>query len=100
MINRRQWLYGVGIMAGTAAQSGSVLAPSAGDPQKTQHRTLDVSEFVPTSMLQVHESHVERARFQSLIFTRTLRHPRARKVAWHWHRTANSWVPWKNFWPS
>src|SRR3989442_10673685 len=104
MINRRQWIYGVGIMAGTAAQSGSVLAPSAGDPQKTQHRTLDLSEFVPT-MLQVHESHVERARFpvvtrfgfqtlslpdfQSLIFTRTLRHPRTRKVAWHWHRTAN-----------
>src|SRR5438309_5858908 len=68
MINRRQWLYGVGIMAGTAAQSGSVLAPSAGDPQKTQHRTLDVSEFVPTSMLQVHESHVERARFPVIDF--------------------------------
>jgi len=55
-------------MAGTAAQSGSVLAPSAGDPQKTQHRTLDVSEFVPTSMLQVHESHVERARFPVIDF--------------------------------
>src|SRR3989442_8215316 len=68
MINRRQWLYGVGIMAGTAAQSGSVLAPSAGDPQRTQHRTLDVSEFVPTSMLQVHESHVERARFPVIDF--------------------------------
>jgi len=67
MINRRQWIYGVGIMAGTAAQSGSVLAPSAGDPQKTQHRTLDLSEFVPT-MLQVHESHVERARFPVIDF--------------------------------
>jgi predicted TIM-barrel fold metal-dependent hydrolase len=68
MINRRQWLYGVGIMAGTAAQSGSVLAPSAGDPQKTQHRSLDLSEFAPTSMLQVHESHVERARFPVIDF--------------------------------
>jgi predicted TIM-barrel fold metal-dependent hydrolase len=68
MINRRQWLYGVGIMAGTAAQSGSVLAPSAGDPQKTQHRNLDLSEFAPTSMLQVHESHIERARFPVIDF--------------------------------
>src|SRR5438445_327360 len=55
-------------MTGTAAQCGSVLAPSAGHQQKTQHRTLDVSEFVPTSMLQVHESHVERARFPVIDF--------------------------------
>jgi hypothetical protein len=68
MINRRQWLYGVGIMAGATAQSGSVLATSAGDAPKTQHRTLDLSEFVPTSMLQVHESHVERARFPVIDF--------------------------------
>jgi hypothetical protein len=68
MINRRQWLYGAGIMAGATAQSGSVLATSAGDAPKTQHRTLDLSEFVPTSMLQVHESHVERARFPVIDF--------------------------------
>jgi predicted TIM-barrel fold metal-dependent hydrolase len=55
-------------MAGATAQSGSVLATSAGDAPKTQHRTLDLSEFVPTSMLQVHESHVERARFPVIDF--------------------------------
>jgi predicted TIM-barrel fold metal-dependent hydrolase len=55
-------------MAGATAQSGSVLASSAGDARKTQHRSLDLSEFEPTSMLQVHESHVERARFPVIDF--------------------------------
>jgi len=68
MINRRQWLYGVGIMAGAAAQSGSALASSAGDQPATPHRPLDLSDFVPTSMLQVHESRIERARFPVVDF--------------------------------
>ncbi len=68
MINRRQWLYGVGIMAGAAAQSGSGLVTSEGESQKTLHRPLDLSDFAPRSMLQVHESHVERARFPVIDF--------------------------------
>src|SRR5438105_3534942 len=68
MINRRQWLYGVGIMAGTASQSASSLSPRAGDPQKTQHLTLEGWGFVLSIMLQVHESHVERARFPVIDF--------------------------------
>jgi len=68
MINRRQWLCGVGMMAGAAVQSGSILASSARDPQKTEHCPLALSEFAPTSMLQVPESHVERARFPLIDF--------------------------------
>jgi len=68
MINRRQWLYGMGILAGAAARSGSVLPPSAGDPPETHPRPLDLSEFVPTSMLEVHESRVERAKFPVIDF--------------------------------
>lgn len=68
MINRRQWLYGVGIMAGAVAQSGRGLAMRSEQSQETQHRPLDLAEFVPTSMLQVHESRVERAQFPLIDF--------------------------------
>ncbi|MGO9087745.1 MAG: amidohydrolase family protein [Terriglobales bacterium] len=68
MINRRQWLYGAGLMAGAAAQSGRGLAMSSGESQETQHRGLDLAEFVPTSMLHVHESRMERARFPLIDF--------------------------------
>ncbi len=70
MINRRQWLYRVGIMAGAAAQPGSGFGKSNDnqEPQKTQHRPLDLSDFEPKSMLQVHASRIERARFPVLDF--------------------------------
>jgi len=68
MINRRQWLYGMGILAGAAAQPGNILPPTTGDGQKQQPRPLDLSQFVPTSMLEVHESRVERARFPVIDF--------------------------------
>ncbi len=69
MVNRRQWLYGVGLMAGAVAQSGRGLATSTTEEttEAGQH-SLDLSEFVPTSMLQVHESRVERARFPLIDF--------------------------------
>jgi len=68
MINRRQWLLGVGVAAGAAAQSASGRAMSEREAHKTQKRALDLSEFAPKSMLQVHESRVERARFPVIDF--------------------------------
>jgi len=68
MINRRQWLYGLGVTVGAAAHSGSGLVASEGESPKTVHRPLDLSDFAPRSMLQVHESHVERARFPVIDF--------------------------------
>jgi hypothetical protein len=41
---------------------------SEGEAHKTQKRALDLSEFEPKSMLQVHESRVERARFPVIDF--------------------------------
>lgn len=68
MINRREWLLGVGIVAGAAAQSASGLALNEGEAHKTQQRALDLSGFEPKSMLHVHESRVERARFPVIDF--------------------------------
>ncbi len=63
MINRRQWLCSVGIMAGAAAESGRALMVSDEKSENAQPGSLELSQFVPRSMLQVHESHVPRARF-------------------------------------
>ena len=68
MINRRQWLFGMGVMAGPAAQPGGGFAEDNQEPQKTQHRPLDLHDFEPKSMLQVHESRIERAKFPVLDF--------------------------------
>jgi hypothetical protein len=62
MINRREGLLGVGVVAGAAAQSANGLAWSEGEAHKTRKCALDLSGFEPNSMLQVHESRVERAR--------------------------------------
>ena len=68
MINRRQWLYGMGAMAGAAAQPGGVLPPDANQPEQGQPHPLNLSAFVPTSMLQVPQTRVERARFPLIDF--------------------------------
>ena len=68
MINRRQWLYGVGVMAGAVAQPVNGFAKNNQEPQKTQHRPLDLHDFEPKSMLRVHESRIERAKFPVLDF--------------------------------
>ena len=67
-MNRRQWLYGVGIMAGTLAQPDKGFAIAQDKPSETKHHPLGLSEFEPKSMLQVHESHIERARFPVIDF--------------------------------
>lgn len=68
MINRRHLLYGVGVMAGAAAQPGSAFGKDNQEVQKTQHRPLNLHDFEPRSMLQVHESRIERAKFPALDF--------------------------------
>src|SRR5437868_13268132 len=68
MINRRQWLYGIGLMAGAAAQAGSPPIAAAEEESKPQHKPLDISEYEPTSMLHVPETRVERARFPAIDF--------------------------------
>lgn len=66
MINRRQWLYGVGVLAGAGLQVGPLAAETPQDrPSPTP---LDLSQYEPKSMLQVHETHVERAKFPVIDF--------------------------------
>jgi len=60
-MNRRQWLYGAGLIAGaspllTARANEQAESPPAPKP-------LDLSQYEPKSMLHVSESHVERAKF-------------------------------------
>ena len=64
-MNRRQWLYGIGI-AGAAAQAGWTAADAPQD--KPTPKPLDISQYEPKSMLQVHESRVERAKFPVIDF--------------------------------
>ena len=68
MINRRQWLCGMSIMASAAAQPGGVFAASKEETQKTAGHSLSLAEFSPKSMLQVPETHVARARFPVIDF--------------------------------
>ena len=67
MIDRRQWLYGMGLMvAGGGAhvgREGTVAAESKG-----QSDSIDLSRYEPESMLEVHESHIERSKFRLVDF--------------------------------
>ena len=71
-MNRRQWLYGAGLMAG-AGQLGVVAASepkeeNANEPKPVDRSLLDLSQYEPKSMLQVQESHVARSRFPLIDF--------------------------------
>ena len=66
LINRRQWLYGVGALAGLGTQVGQLAAETPqGKPAPTP---LELSQYEPKSMLQVHETRVERAKFPLIDF--------------------------------
>ena len=66
MINRRQWLYGMGLVAGSGMQvSRGASVPAENAPQPV---SLELSQYEPRSMLHVHESHVERSRFPLIDF--------------------------------
>jgi predicted TIM-barrel fold metal-dependent hydrolase len=66
VINRRQWLYGIGVMAGASTQVGRLAAETP--ENKSNPTPLDLSQYEPKSMLQVHETRVERAKFPVIDF--------------------------------
>ena len=66
MINRRQWLYGVGAVVGAGTQVGWATAETA--EAKAAPVPLELSQYEPKSMLQVHETYVERAKFPVIDF--------------------------------
>jgi len=68
MINRRQWLRGIGVMAGAVARPGSAFAASKEETRQTVSPSLSLAEFSPKSMLQAPETHVSRARFPVIDF--------------------------------
>ena len=68
MFNRREWLRGVGIMAGVATQCGGVSIAEQKAETPGRHPSLELSQFAPKSMLQVHESHVPRCKFPLIDF--------------------------------
>ncbi|MBI3475403.1 MAG: amidohydrolase family protein [Acidobacteria bacterium] len=66
-MNRRQWLYGAGVIAGAGQLSfGSAAAPANED--SNQPKPLDLTQYEPKSMLQVHESHVEKSKYPLIDF--------------------------------
>jgi len=66
-MNRRQWLYGAGLMAG-AGQLSVAAASEQKVESASQPKPLELSQYEPKSMLQVHESHVERSKFPLIDF--------------------------------
>jgi len=66
-MNRRQWLYGAGLMAG-AGQLGVAVASEQKEESASQPKPLELSQYEPKSMLQVHKSHVERSKFPLIDF--------------------------------
>src|SRR5215468_7845635 len=59
-MNRRQWLYQAGLIAGASRLSMPSAAAQAESPPAP--KPLDLSQYEPRSMLRVRESHVERAK--------------------------------------
>ena len=66
-MNRRQWLYGAGVVAGASQLAlGSAAAPA--EQASNQPKPLDLTQYEPKSMLQVHESHVEKSKYPLIDF--------------------------------
>jgi predicted TIM-barrel fold metal-dependent hydrolase len=69
VINRREWLYGMGAVAGAAkGLSWATEAKSNSHEEKPKPEPLELSQYEPKSMLQVHETYVERAKFPVIDF--------------------------------
>jgi len=67
-MNRRQWLYGLGALFGTAALPASAekikrSVRSIGSSAPTDDKALPLVDFQPKSMLHVSETRVERSRY-------------------------------------
>jgi len=67
-MNRREWLYGVGVAAGASAVSHIGVDEAAAAKTPPKPKPLDLSQFEPKSMLQVHETHVDKAKFPVIDF--------------------------------
>jgi predicted TIM-barrel fold metal-dependent hydrolase len=66
VINRRQWLYGMGLVAGSGMHVDRATGVAVGN--EPHAAPLDLSQFEPRSMLHVHESRVDRSRFPLIDF--------------------------------
>jgi predicted TIM-barrel fold metal-dependent hydrolase len=66
VINRRQWLYGVGLVAGSGIRADAAVRVAVGNAAPPA--SLELSQYEPKSMLRVHESHVERSKFPNIDF--------------------------------
>jgi len=67
-MNRREWLYGVGVAAGATAVSHIGVADAVAAKTPPKPKPLDLSQFEPKSMLQVHETQVDKAKFPVIDF--------------------------------
>ena len=64
MIDRRGWLFNMGLLAGVAVNRKTLDLPiSAEEDAETQSKPLDISRYAPKSMLRVHETPVARSKF-------------------------------------
>ena len=70
MINRRQWLRGLGLALGASAHAGTQAfatpLPQTSAPENSSPGRLALADYEPKSMLQVRETHIERARFPAV----------------------------------
>jgi predicted TIM-barrel fold metal-dependent hydrolase len=63
VIDRRGWLYSMGLIAGATVKPGIFTPSAAADETTPVRKPLDISEYVPKSMLHVPETMVARAKF-------------------------------------
>jgi predicted TIM-barrel fold metal-dependent hydrolase len=64
MIDRRGWLFNMGLLAGCAVNRKTLDLPiSAEEDAETHSKPLDISQYAPKSMLRVRETHVARSKF-------------------------------------
>ncbi len=61
MTNRREWLSRLGLVAAAGSLGAGASANAAAETGKS--KPLDLSQYEPKSMLHVHETDVERARY-------------------------------------
>jgi len=67
-MNRREWLYGVGVAAGATVVSHIGVADAVAAKTPPKPKPLDLSQFEPKSMLLVHETQVDKAKFPVIDF--------------------------------
>ena len=66
MIDRRSWLYSMGLLAGVAAKPGLGSVTVSLQDGQPQRMPLDISAYAPKSMLRVQETIVPRSRFSAI----------------------------------